>query len=128
MEVRINRYLSEAGLCSRRAADKLIEEGKIYIAAEIENAGSEMKIDTATGKVKNGDSEVGTFAFEITNSVKYYNGTVLQGYSGDIKSSMTSDAVVNRFSRMQLFGSLRTVKEFVLGKYIQVETSGLDFA
>lgn len=31
METRINKYLSEAGVCSRRAADKLIEEGKVTV-------------------------------------------------------------------------------------------------
>ena len=29
--VRINKYLSEIGFCSRRAADKLIEQGRITI-------------------------------------------------------------------------------------------------
>ena len=29
--VRINKYLSDAGLCSRREADRLIEAGKIMI-------------------------------------------------------------------------------------------------
>ena len=29
--IRINKYLSEVGYCSRRAADKLIEEGKVTI-------------------------------------------------------------------------------------------------
>ena len=31
METRINKYLSEAGVCSRRAADKLIEEGRVTV-------------------------------------------------------------------------------------------------
>ena len=31
METRINKYLSEIGYCSRRAADKLLEEGRITI-------------------------------------------------------------------------------------------------
>lgn len=31
METRINKYLSEVGYCSRRAADKLLEEGRITI-------------------------------------------------------------------------------------------------
>lgn len=31
MEIRINKYLSEAGVCSRRAADKLIEEGSVRV-------------------------------------------------------------------------------------------------
>ena len=31
VETRINKYLSEIGYCSRRAADKLLEEGRITI-------------------------------------------------------------------------------------------------
>lgn len=30
-EIRINKYLSEAGMCSRREADKLIEAGQVFI-------------------------------------------------------------------------------------------------
>ena len=29
--IRINKYLSEAGVCSRRAADQLIEAGKVKV-------------------------------------------------------------------------------------------------
>lgn len=29
--VRLNKYLSDAGVCSRREADRLIEQGKIYV-------------------------------------------------------------------------------------------------
>ncbi len=31
MEIRINKYLSENGLCSRREADRLILEGLVQI-------------------------------------------------------------------------------------------------
>ncbi len=31
MEIRLNKYLSEAGVCSRREADKLIESGKVTV-------------------------------------------------------------------------------------------------
>jgi 23S rRNA pseudouridine2604 synthase len=31
MEIRINKFLSEAGVCSRRAADKLIEDGRVTV-------------------------------------------------------------------------------------------------
>lgn len=31
METRLNKYLSEAGVCSRREADKLIESGKVTV-------------------------------------------------------------------------------------------------
>ena len=30
-EIRLNKYLSEAGVCSRREADRLIEAGKVLI-------------------------------------------------------------------------------------------------
>ena len=29
--IRINKYLSEAGVCSRRAADREIEKGNVWI-------------------------------------------------------------------------------------------------
>ena len=32
---RINKYLSEIGYCSRRAADKLLDEGRITINGEL---------------------------------------------------------------------------------------------
>ena len=46
MPTRINKYLSEAGFCSRRKADRLIEEGKVTINGKIPEIGT---------KVKNGD-------------------------------------------------------------------------
>ena len=30
--VRLNKYLSEAGVCSRREADRLIESGRVTVA------------------------------------------------------------------------------------------------
>lgn len=44
MEVRINKYLSEAGLCSRREADKLIEAGKILIDGKPALMGSKVSV------------------------------------------------------------------------------------
>ncbi len=40
MAIRINKYLSEVGYCSRRAADRLIEEGKVTINGEITGLGT----------------------------------------------------------------------------------------
>lgn len=37
---RINKYLSEVGFCSRRAADKLIEEGRVTINGNIPEMGT----------------------------------------------------------------------------------------
>lgn len=41
-ETRINKYLSEAGYCSRRAADKLIDEGRVTINGEVPLMGTKI--------------------------------------------------------------------------------------
>ena len=38
--VRINKYLSDAGVCSRREADKLIEEGVVTVNGEVATLGT----------------------------------------------------------------------------------------
>ena len=42
MATRINKYLSEVGYCSRRAADKLIEEGKVTINGKVPEIGTKV--------------------------------------------------------------------------------------
>ena len=39
---RINKYLSEAGFCSRRAADKLIEQGRVTINGQVPEMGKKI--------------------------------------------------------------------------------------
>lgn len=41
-KTRINKYLSEVGFCSRRAADKLLEEGRIKINGKIPELGTKV--------------------------------------------------------------------------------------
>ena len=43
MATRINKYLSEVGYCSRRVADRLIEEGKVTINGEIIEIGTKVE-------------------------------------------------------------------------------------
>jgi pseudouridine synthase len=43
MATRINKYLSEVGYCSRRLADRLIEEGKVTINGEIPEIGTKVE-------------------------------------------------------------------------------------
>ena len=43
MATRINKYLSEVGYCSRRVADRLIEEGKITINGKIPEMGTKVE-------------------------------------------------------------------------------------
>ena len=45
MAIRINKYLSESGYCSRRVADRLIEEGKITINGKIPGKGTKVEED-----------------------------------------------------------------------------------
>ena len=63
MATRINKYLSEVGYCSRRAADRLIEEGKVKINGKIPEIGS---------KVKKGD-QVEVDGEEIQKSTNHKN-------------------------------------------------------
>lgn len=41
-QTRINKYLSEVGYCSRRAADKLIEQGRVTINGEVPLMGTKI--------------------------------------------------------------------------------------
>ncbi len=43
MTTRINKFLSEVGYCSRREADRLIEEGKVTINGKIPQIGTKVK-------------------------------------------------------------------------------------
>ena len=45
MSTRINKYLSEVGYCSRRVADRLIEEGKVTINGKITEMGTRVEQD-----------------------------------------------------------------------------------
>ena len=33
--IRLNKYLSDAGICSRREADRLVEDGKVFVDGEV---------------------------------------------------------------------------------------------
>ena len=43
MATRINKYLSEVGFCSRRVADRLIEEGKVTINGKLPKKGTRVE-------------------------------------------------------------------------------------
>ena len=44
-KTRINKFLAERGICSRRAVDKLIEEGKILINGKKAQMGEKVGLD-----------------------------------------------------------------------------------
>ncbi|MDE6209480.1 MAG: pseudouridine synthase [Lachnospiraceae bacterium] len=56
MEFRLNKYLSDAGICSRREADRIIEKGEIYVDNKKAVMGqkiNEKNVVTYKGKVIN---------------------------------------------------------------------------
>ena len=63
MAIRINKFLSEVGYCSRRRADKLIEEGKVIINGKVPKIGT---------KVEDGD-QVEVEGQRIEKSIKQKN-------------------------------------------------------
>lgn len=60
--VRVNKYIADAGICSRRAADKLIEEGKVLINGKPAESGqkvSDKDTVSVNGKdIKSSESKV----------------------------------------------------------------------
>ena len=40
--MRLNKYLAQCGVCSRRDADKLIEQGKVLVNGQVAGMGQQM--------------------------------------------------------------------------------------
>ncbi|WP_027421029.1 23S rRNA pseudouridine(2604) synthase RluF [Crocinitomix catalasitica] len=58
--IRINKYLTEAGYCSRRAADKLIDQGRVKINGKVPELGTKINstdVVTVDGKEINKPKE-----------------------------------------------------------------------
>lgn len=65
-EIRINKYLSEAGICSRRVADRYIEEGKVKIDGVTAAMGSKVgkhSVVTFEGKAVKREEKLVLIAF-----------------------------------------------------------------
>lgn len=64
--VRLNKYLSDAGFCSRREADKLIEEGRVFVDGVVAVLGQKVlpgQVVEADGKVLNRSEELILLAY-----------------------------------------------------------------
>lgn len=65
-EIRINKYLAQAGICSRRDADKLILEGKVMVNGRVAEPGTKVsgrdKI-SVSGKAVGGRQETAVLAY-----------------------------------------------------------------
>ena len=84
MSVRINKYLSEVGYCSRRVADRLIEDGKVTINGKVPEMGT---------KVKEGD-QVEVKGQRIEKSKKQKN--IYLAFNKPIGIVCTTDRSVNQ--------------------------------
>ena len=71
--MRINKFIAESGIASRRAADKLIEEGKVKINGKVCGLGDEVKVGvdlvSVAGQTIN---VVKTYEYFIMNKPKGY--------------------------------------------------------
>lgn len=60
-ETRINKYLSEAGYCSRRKADKLIDQGRVTINGKVPEMGTKVQpgdsVEVDGERITNEDTE-----------------------------------------------------------------------
>ena len=64
--IRLNKYLSDAGFCSRREADKLIEEGRVFVDGLVAYLGQKVlpsQVVVADGKVLNLSEELILLAY-----------------------------------------------------------------
>lgn len=77
MQKRINKYISESGYCSRREADKYIEQGCVTIDGKVAEIGSQV----APGQV------VKVFGETVTNNVK----SVIIAYNKPVGIVSTTD-------------------------------------
>lgn len=65
-ETRLNKYLAECGICSRREADKLIEAGKVMVNGTVAGMGCKVNAAdkvTVNGKTLKGKQKAAVLAF-----------------------------------------------------------------
>ena len=66
METRLNKYLAQCGVCSRREADKLIEAGKVFVNGQVAGMGTKVteEDEVRVGKkILGGKSKTRVLAF-----------------------------------------------------------------
>ena len=85
--MRINKYLSESGVCSRRAADKLLEEGEVKINGKPAKLGDDVT-----------DDDLVTVGGEVVSAVKkydYYAMNKPKGYVCTVKDDKGRKTVMD---------------------------------
>ena len=49
--IRLQKYLADSGVCSRRAAEKLIEEGRVTVAGKTAVIGEKVPVNSTSVRV-----------------------------------------------------------------------------
>lgn len=86
--MRINKFLAESGVCSRRAADKMIEEGLVKVNGKICVIGQEID-EFSDSVVVNGKK------LNIVNSYEYYIMNKPKGYVCTVKDDKGRKTVMD---------------------------------
>lgn len=74
--MRINKYLAESGVCSRRAADELIKNGEVKINGKIAKLGDDVALGDSVSVNGRKINTVKKFDYYIMNKPKGYVTTV----------------------------------------------------
>ena len=86
--MRINKFLAESGVCSRRAADKLIEEGSVKVNGKICVIGQD--IDEFSDSVSVNGKKI-----NLPTSFEYYIMNKPKGYVCTVKDDRDRKTVMN---------------------------------
>lgn len=101
--MRINKYIADAGICSRRAADKLIQEGRVKVNNKVVN---ELGLDIGPDDVVIVDGKPITnvieYVYYIVNKPKGYLSTA----SDDRDRKTVLDLVPDKSNRLYPVGRL----------------------
>lgn len=92
MKIRINKYLSQNGICSRREGDRLIEKGLVKINNKIAILGD--RVDPAKDKIECSEKEIKLSdknkIYYIINKPIGYTSTVFDPYAKKVVTSLVS--------------------------------------
>lgn len=95
-DIRLNRYVSMSGICSRREADELIEAGRIAVNGVVtKELGTKVTVDdiiTYDGKVIRGEPNV----YILMNKPKDYVTTLEDEHADKIVTDLLGDKVPER--------------------------------
>ncbi len=107
--VRIQKFIAESGLCSRRAAEALIAAGEVYVNGERAEAGR--KVDPAVDKVTVRGKPVRTVAQPRITLVMHKPRGVVCSNSDPHAEQTVFDLLPREWARLRLFCAGRLDKD-----------------